>query len=175
MAELEDKYWVLEHIDKDGNLKTLNPSDREEDIAPALEDLKNLFCTKSIRAPSTDTKTTHTNTASSKSKIRGGDSVAYGAYLGNSGGIFIGAFRFSGNDTNPPDKRLRPSDLIFQQGKESTDDSTSIRALLGWDIKSRSTLETMQKAQRDTQQPLCGKATFSISGAVLLRRGKLSI
>lgn len=40
MAELEDKYWVLEHIDKDGNLKTLNPSDREEDIAPALEDLK---------------------------------------------------------------------------------------------------------------------------------------
>ncbi|KAL9050555.1 MAG: hypothetical protein Q9206_005041 [Seirophora lacunosa] len=109
-----------------------------------------LVASMSIRAPSTDTKTTHTNTASSESKIRGGDSVAYGAYLGNHGGIFIGEFRFSGNDTNPPDKRLRPSDLIFQQGKESTDDSTSIRALLGWDIKSRSTLETMQKAQRDT-------------------------
>lgn len=63
---------------------------------------------------------------------------------------------------NAPDQKLRPSDLTFLQWKASAGEGQvgSLRAFIGRTIISKSTVETMQKAQRDTRQALDQKATF---------------
>ncbi|KAL8781518.1 MAG: hypothetical protein Q9213_005967 [Squamulea squamosa] len=79
-------------------------------------------------------------------------------------GIIVGEMRSSHNDLNPEEQRLRPSDLIFNQWKSSFGENdgrvNALRAFVGRYIQSKSTVEAMQKAQRDTRVALYDKATF---------------
>ena len=90
----------------------------------------------------------------------GRSDIAEAKYFSDEG-IIIGEGRFSDRDLNVPDQKLRPSDLTFLQWKSAAGDAIkSLRGYVGRNILSKSTIETMQKAQRDTRQPLSEKATF---------------
>ncbi|KAL8848474.1 MAG: hypothetical protein Q9221_006525 [Calogaya cf. arnoldii] len=90
----------------------------------------------------------------------GRSDIAEAKYFSDEG-IIIGEGRFSDRDLNVPDQKLRPSDLTFLQWKSAAGDAIkSLRGFVGRNILSKSTIETMQKAQRDTRQPLSEKATF---------------
>ena len=85
--------------------------------------------------------------------------IAQAEYFPDSG-IIIGESRFSANDLNPPEKKVRPSDLTFLQWLDSASDPKSLRAFIGRNVLSHSTLETMQTAQRNARIPLDQPAVF---------------
>ncbi|KAL8882295.1 MAG: hypothetical protein Q9198_000683 [Flavoplaca austrocitrina] len=119
-------------------------------------------------------------------------------------GFMIGEERFADRDVNPPDKKLRPSDLTFFQWKNAASDQAkaaaaaktpagpkspdearqtadtlaaaeatavkSLRAFVGRTVMSRSTVETMQTAQRRTGQALFDNAQFERGGDTDVKR-----
>lgn len=94
-----------------------------------------------------------------------------GRYNGKDG-IIIGEARFSANDKNPePPKRpdgtpdlsrtpqkIRQSDLTFLQFERATKAQggklTDLKLFIGRNVISKSTLQAMQKSQKDTKQDL---------------------
>ncbi|KAL8732735.1 MAG: hypothetical protein Q9166_002515 [cf. Caloplaca sp. 2 TL-2023] len=97
------------------------------------------------------------------SKDNNGYPIAQTKYFPEDGFI-VGESRLSKNDQNPKEQQLRPSDLIFNQWKSSFGENdgraNTLRAFVGRYVQSKSTVETMQKAQRDTRVALYDKATF---------------
>lgn len=59
---------------------------------------------------------------------------------------------------------MKPSDLVFLQwekaAKEAGGDVKGLKGFVGHNVISKSTLETMQKGQRETKQRLDQKAVF---------------
>ncbi|KAI4266733.1 MAG: hypothetical protein L6R38_008574 [Xanthoria sp. 2 TBL-2021] len=143
--KFDDNYKVKE-IEREG---TLDPYS-DDDMEPALKDL-GISDMENARYRSTDVF----------SKIGSKDGVTEAKYFPEKG-IIIGEYHFPENDMNAPGQKLNLSDLTFLQWKSSTDGKRvdRLRAFVARNVVSRSTVETMQKAQRDTWQPLDKKATF---------------
>ncbi|KAL9101494.1 MAG: hypothetical protein Q9163_003242 [Psora crenata] len=145
IAKLRDNYKVTDIGDK-----KLNPR-ADKELEPMFKDV------------GVDIYKAKYHQMSVKSKGEGveGD-VASGKYYGEDG-IIIGETRFSKEDKNEASKKLRPSDIVYLQWEETASPSSNVnnlKAFIGYDIRSKSTIETMQKSQKDTGQPLAQKATF---------------
>ena len=80
----------------------------------------------------------------------------------------VGENRFAANDINPPDKKMRPSDIVFAQWKSfathrnsitkdlkkgMTDDVDKLENFVGRNIQSKSAVETLYTAHKNTNQP----------------------
>ncbi len=92
--------------------------------------------------------------------------VVAGIYY-DQNGIIVGEERFSANDKNPKDKKMKSSDIVFLVWKKfaghrnkngsrrygMTDDVDKLMNFIGRNILSRSTIETMITAQDKTKQP----------------------
>lgn len=89
--------------------------------------------------------------------------TAWGKYYGQHG-IIVGEGRYTKEDFNPPEKRMKPSDMVFLQwvkaATEAGGEVKGLKAFVGHNVVSKSTLETMQKGQRETKQPLDQRAVF---------------
>ena len=88
---------------------------------------------------------------------------AIGKYFGKDG-VIVGEARFTEHDKNTPENRMKPSDMVFLQWEKAVTDAgsdvKSLKGFVGHKVVSRSTLETMQKGQSETKQPLNQKAVF---------------
>ena len=74
----------------------------------------------------------------------------------------VGERRFSDNDINDPDKKIKSSDIVFAQWEKfashtqyrgMSDEVNKLENFVGRDIQSKSTVETMYTAHRNTNQP----------------------
>ena len=104
----------------------------------------------------------------------GDQGVVAGGKFFDQDGVIIGEDRFSANDKNPKDSRTRPSDITFQQyesfashtgvsGKLMrgyTNDVSKLRAFVGRNIQSKSTVETTFAAHYKTGQPMDKEGVF---------------
>ena len=104
----------------------------------------------------------------------GDQSVVAGGKFFDQDGVIIGEDRFSTNDLNPAGSKTRPSDITFQQyesfashinrnGKLMrgyTNDVSKLRAFVGRNIQSRSTVETTLAAHFKTGQAMDSPGVF---------------
>lgn len=104
----------------------------------------------------------------------GDQGVVAGGKFFDQDGVIIGEDRFSANDLNPDGLRTRPSDITFQQyekfaahtgitGKPMrgmTNDVGKLRAFVGRNIQSRSTVETTFAAHFKTGQSMDSPGVF---------------
>ena len=104
----------------------------------------------------------------------GDQGVVAGGKFFDQDGVIIGEDRFSANDKNPAGSRTRPSDITFQQyesfashigrnGKPMrglTNDVSKLRAFVGRNIQSRSTVETAVAAHFKTGQSVDNPGVF---------------
>lgn len=99
--------------------------------------------------------------------------VAEGEFFGDYGTI-VGEARFKQNDQNPNDQQMRPSDITFSMWQKvasnkntdgrqmfgTTDNVNKFRNFVGRNIQSKSTVETMITAHKNTGQPLDKPGVF---------------
>lgn len=104
----------------------------------------------------------------------GDEGVVAGGKFFDQDGVIIGEDRFSANDKNPEGLRTRPSDITFQQyesfashiGRNGklmrgyTNDVSKLRAFVGRNIQSRSTVETSFAAHFKTGQSVDSPGVF---------------
>lgn len=157
MAELTDNY---DYKDYESNI-----------ILSRTDDLTDAF--KIIDLDPSTTRTTMLRVCSKKTSAEA-PTVAEGEFYGNDGTI-IGEARFKANDQNPPDKQMKPSEITFAMWKRvasnmnirtnlqmlgTSDNTGKFRNFIGRNIQSRSTIETMISAHKNTGQTLDSPGIF---------------
>ena len=90
-------------------------------------------------------------------------------------GVIVGENRFAQNDLNADANKMRPGDILFRQWERfashinrlnnklkpgMTNDVGKLQYFVGRNIRSRSTVETMQTAHQKTNQPLDKPGVF---------------
>ncbi|KAI9715894.1 MAG: hypothetical protein M1812_005714 [Candelaria pacifica] len=153
---------------KDVVLKPLEDNYEERDpevskIITGAEDLVDDF--KEIGLDYEKAKYSSVRVFSKEGPVNKGVVVAGKYYDQN--GVIVGEDRFSANDKNAKDKKMKSSDIVFliwkmfagHRNKNGslkrgmTDDVDKLMDFIGRNILSRSTVETMVKAQENTKQP----------------------
>lgn len=100
-------------------------------------------------------------------------SITEGMYFSEAG-VIVGGARYAKNDVNQGEARVKSSDLIFLQWEKLAGESGNVKDLKGFigrTIMSRSTLETMQTAQKNSKIPLNQIASFKRSDTEVNKDG----